>query len=863
MKKILFITANPKNTARLRLDEEIRDIAESLNLAHRENFRIEQRWATRLKDVRRAIFDVNPHILHFSGHGEAEGLLLEDDSGNAVIANADALTALFRIEEGQIECVVLNACHSIHLAKAINAHVKYVIAMPNAIPDQAAREFAVGFYDAFGAGKGVKHAFDSGCSALHGLRLPATDFPKLFTSTQRIRPSSRPRTPRNDLLMLMQKSVQNAFEETVHVPRLLELEKREQPVEVERVCEILVETSDRKSRYIEQDEHLIDIFERMNHQLLILGNAGAGKTTAMLELARDALFLAEEDETQPIPVMFKLSSWAKDRKPLDAWMGDYLNLKYQMRKQTGRQHLAQGHILFLLDGLDEVSQKWREACVNAITNFCQNYQINGIAVSSRPEEYDALTVKLKLEGAILLEPLTKAQIETYLEEAGEALAPVRAALQEDAQLVKLLDTPMMLDVMASSYLGEESAQLLTEGRTLEERRANLFHQCAARMLSRKSAKPDAAYAPQDALRWLAWLAENMLRHHCGLEFFPEIMQPTWLSPRKCWLYYSGVSIIGGLILWFGTIIGFSIVGSLRYLIDDNSGVVTFFKMFVMGGYLGITFILSSLLMLRCHPMLSILLAAIISGISWGSLMARANGQIVAAIFLFALFAGLPSLWAIAKKRIRIVEVINWSWKGVFWGLMAVIPVLAILGVMLALFPTLRSVPKYYQGILAVGVLAGALFPMGGGLWHQESAILGNAASRRGIQRPARNALRIISWCIAFALVISASVGLLSDNNFLEWLSFGIIFGPMIGIMFGMRSGITPCIQYIMLRLALRDDARLPVNVNRFLEYAARQAFVKKEGGGYLFHESWAAYFASLDEEIINRIVQNLERRIMK
>ena len=70
MKKILFITANPKNTARLRLDEEIRDIAESLNLAHRENFRIEQRWATRLKDVRRAIFDVNPHILHFSGHGE-------------------------------------------------------------------------------------------------------------------------------------------------------------------------------------------------------------------------------------------------------------------------------------------------------------------------------------------------------------------------------------------------------------------------------------------------------------------------------------------------------------------------------------------------------------------------------------------------------------------------------------------------------------------------------------------------------------------------------------------------------------------------------------------------------------------------
>ncbi len=856
MKKILFIMANPKNTARLRLDEEIRDIAESLNLArHREHFRIEQRWATRLKDVRRAIFDVNPHILHFSGHGEAEGLLLEDDSGNAVIANADALAGLFRIEAGQIECVVLNACHSIHLAKAINAHVKYVIAMPNAIPDQAAREFAVGFYDAFGAGKGVKHAFDSGCGAL---RVPAADFPALFTSTQPIRPSSRPRTPRNDLLTLMQKSVQNAFEETVHIPRLLALEKREQPAEVERVCEVLVETSDRKSRYIEQDEHLIDLFERMNHQLLILGNAGAGKTTAMLELARDALFLAEEDETQPIPVMFKLSSWAKDRKPLDAWMGDYLNLKYQMRKLIGQEHLAQGHILFLLDGLDEVPQKWREACVNAITNFCQSHEINGIVVSSRPEEYDALTVKLKLEGAILLEPLTKAQIETYLEEAGEALAPVRAALQEDAQLVKLLDTPMMLDVMASSYLGEESAQMLTEQATLEERRANLFHQCAARMLSRKNAKPGAEYAPQDALRWLAWLAENMLRHHCGLEFFPEIMQPTWLSPRKRWLYYSGVSILGGLTLLFGMLSGFSVVALISHAIGEDLGSVNFARMFTIGGYLGATFMLSSLLTLRCRPAVSIPAAALIGGALWGMATARTNGRIAAAVLLFALFAGLPSLWANAKERIRIVEVVNWSWKGVFWGLMAAMPVFAAIGVALCA----ASNPS--QDLLAIGVLAGALFPMAGGLWHQESAKPENAAARRGIWRPARNALCIIGGCMLSALTISVAVGLLTnDENFLGWLSLGLILGPIIGMIFGMRSGITPCIQHIALRLALRDDARLPVNVSRFLEYAARRAFVKKEGGGYLFHESWAAYFASLREESFHEIVQHLERRMTK
>ena len=862
MKTILFIAANPKDSVRLRLDEEIREIEDGLNRSiHREEFRLHQKWAVRLKDVRRAMFEVNPHVVHFSGHGETEGLMLEDDDGKAVIVNADTLAGLFCIQAGRIECVILNACYSASQAEAINAHVKYVVAMQNAIPDRAAREFAVGFYDALGAGKTIKHAFASGCNALQALQIPTADFPALFTSTQRLRPLSRPRTPRNNLLALMQKSVQDAFEETVHVPRLLPLEKREIPAAVERICDACVETCERKSRRISPEEPLIDTFERMNRQLLILGNAGAGKTTALLELARDALLIAEDDETQPIPVMLKLSSWAASRKPLDAWMLDYLNLKYHIRKQIGQRYLKKGLILFLLDGLDEVPPKCREGCVNAITAFRQSYRVHGLVVSSRPEEYYALAVKLPFEGAIQLEPLSKEQIESYLERAGETLAPVRAALQEDAQLVKLLDTPMLLDVMASSYTNEDAAQLLTERTPIEERRAHLFHQCAARMLRRKSAKLGAAYSPNDTLRWLVWLAGNMLRHHCGLEFFPELMQPTWLSPRKRWLYYSGVSIIGGLTLWFGAMVGFFIVACISYVTDENSGNTTFFRMFVMGGYLGATFMLSSLLTLRCHPALSIPLAAMIGGISWGSLTARASSQIAGGVILFAIFAGWPSLWASARERIRIVEVVNWSWKGAFWGLVAVIPALAALGMTLALFPMLRAEPKYHQAMLAVGVLAGALFPMAGGLWHQEAAIAGSAASRRGIWRPARNALHIISWCIAFALVISVSVGLLTHNNFWGWLSFGIIFGPMIGIMFGMRSGIMPCIQHIMLRLALHDgDARLPMNISRFLEYAARQAFLEKHGGGYVFHELWATYFAALREESISALAETATRR---
>lgn len=48
MQKILILAANPKNTSRLRLDEELRDIEEGLRRAkHRDEFVFTQRLAVR------------------------------------------------------------------------------------------------------------------------------------------------------------------------------------------------------------------------------------------------------------------------------------------------------------------------------------------------------------------------------------------------------------------------------------------------------------------------------------------------------------------------------------------------------------------------------------------------------------------------------------------------------------------------------------------------------------------------------------------------------------------------------------------------------------------------------------------------
>ena len=167
-KNILILAANPKGTTSLRLDQEVRDISESLQRTRYSNhFTLIQRWAVRPRDVQHAILEVNPHIVHFSGHGGGEkGLVFEDEGGNTKFVEAESLASLFELVAEQIACVVLNACYSEVQAEAIAQHIPYVIGMTQAIGDSAALEFAFGFYDALGAGRDVEFAYKWGCNSI-------------------------------------------------------------------------------------------------------------------------------------------------------------------------------------------------------------------------------------------------------------------------------------------------------------------------------------------------------------------------------------------------------------------------------------------------------------------------------------------------------------------------------------------------------------------------------------------------------------------------------------------------------------------------------------------------------------------------
>jgi TIR domain/AAA-like domain/CHAT domain len=190
VKKILLLTANPKNTEKRRLDEEIREIQESLQRSRcRNKFEIIPKQAIRPDDLQRALLDCEPQIVHFSGHGAgSKGLVLENDDGQMKFVSAESLARLFKLFKHQVECVLLNACYSEIQAKAIHQHIDHVVGMDQAIGDQAAIKFAVGFYDALGADRDYADAFEFGLAAIDLEGISETATPKL----KRRSPSSSP-----------------------------------------------------------------------------------------------------------------------------------------------------------------------------------------------------------------------------------------------------------------------------------------------------------------------------------------------------------------------------------------------------------------------------------------------------------------------------------------------------------------------------------------------------------------------------------------------------------------------------------------------------------------------------------------------
>jgi hypothetical protein len=180
--KILFLAANPLDTDRLKLDQEVRAIDQALQQStYRQSFDLETQWAVRVADLQALLLRYTPDIVHFSGHGsQSSQILLEDELGRSLAVPAQALGRLFEVLKDNIRCVVLNACFSRDQAREIARHIDAVVGMTTAIGDEAAIDFARAFYQALGYGRDLQTAYNLGCLQIDLKGLPDKDTPKLI-----------------------------------------------------------------------------------------------------------------------------------------------------------------------------------------------------------------------------------------------------------------------------------------------------------------------------------------------------------------------------------------------------------------------------------------------------------------------------------------------------------------------------------------------------------------------------------------------------------------------------------------------------------------------------------------------------------
>jgi len=586
----------------------------------------------------------------------------------------------------------------------------------------------------------------------------------------------------------------------------LDMERNPGAVTRPRPWDMLWQVKDQQPQPLPPGTRIIDRFQyTAGEALLILGEPGSGKTTMLLELARDLLTQATQDESLRIPVVFNLSTWASKQPPLTDWLMAELQTLYLIPKKTAQTWVEQDDILPLLDGLDEVAEAHRVTCIQAINDY-RAKQGTPLVVCSRTVDYEAMGRKLLLSDALILRPLTLNQINDYLLGGGPALEGVRQALHQDDTLLEMAQSPLLLSIMAIANRDQPPEQFTTTN--LDDRRRQLFATYIQRQLPqrRKDPREDTA----TTLRQLTYLAHQMATREQTL-FLIERLQPDWIpNLQQKRNYYWRVGLFGSLV---GGLFG----GLYGKLVNDT---------------------LRGLVSVQAVELVSELVGVAISESVYVSLWG----------LFFGVFTGL----LVMVEKIEPVERVSWPWRYYLGSGLIGIPVTGLIFELIT-EPVNNLFNEFYGrgGLFSemIDRLGGGLI-IGLGAWLLGGLISGikdsqvelkaelKATPNEGMKNSLHNALWFGLLGGLTGVVCSVLVYRLVDGAIL-WLFSGLLSGLWFG-------GGLAVFQHYSLRFLLHHYRLLPLNLVPFLDLAAERLILQKVGGGYRFvHRLLQDYLASL------------------
>ena len=300
-------------------------------------------------------------------------------------------------------------------------------------------------------------------------------------------------------------------------------------------------------------DEIVSAFRGLPHrQLVVLGEPGAGKS--ILALLMTLLIIEEPEEDQPVPVLLPITSWNPMRERVDDFIIRRLGEEYEFlaaRKLDGRTLaallVAQGKVLPVLDGLDELPTEWHSRAVEALDRLATADR--PLVVTCRGNEYERAVVGsgsvLSRAAVVENEPVSIEQAIAFLSHPAPTAPrwqPVFEHLRQhpDGALGKVFSTPLMVSLARTAYWAPTTRPTaLLKLPSRDAIAGSLIDQFVTSRYNAEQpplpmpSQPIRVYDPIHAERWLTYLAYHL--HQTGSrDLWWWQLSPSLLPPMPAW-----------------------------------------------------------------------------------------------------------------------------------------------------------------------------------------------------------------------------------------------------------------------------------------------------------------------------------------
>jgi transcriptional regulator with XRE-family HTH domain len=577
-------------------------------------------------------------------------------------------------------------------------------------------------------------------------------------------------------------------------------------------------------------DQIVDVYRKVESgRLVVLGQAGSGKTILTLRFVLD--ILKTRAETDAVPVIFSLGSWHPTTTPLRDWLTDQLLRDHPGLAAPGPDGsslaaalVAADRILPVLDGFDEIARGLHRAALEAL-----NKTTLPLLLTSRNEEYAAAvagTDVLTSAAGVRMTDLTATDLADYLprttrKHGGTAWTPVLDELRDHpdsiagTNLATVLTTPLMVGLARTIYSDtpdHDPAVLLDTARfptpeAVEEHLLGNF----VPTVYREQAE-DRRFDPDQVRHWLGYLAHHLARRGThDLEwwrFGTSLRRPV----RVLAVALVIAVVVGGVDIVAEAII---MGGLTRY------GVVFGALLGLVGG---LAFGLAHGLTAKHQPV----------ALRPSRVRLRLRGRVhrrghLAARARLGAAAGMTAGLLLGVMRELTSSIVLGVGRGIQYGMTDAL----VFGVVFAL-----------GGGLALGLMA----------WCETPLDITSAGSPGDLLRADRGTVvvQVLVFGPAFAVVVTGATWLAVEllNLLPAGARLGMTFmwNPLFGMALGLVGGIGGGLGYALSltawgqwvvfgRVWLPLTGRLPFAVTAFLDDAYRRGVLRRAGAVYQFRHA--------------------------